>query len=71
MWLASMHEVPIHERIKERDEIVIMQAPFNAKTKVSVTAIQLPYGGFIRVLVKGAPEAVLPICKTYLTCREG
>jgi magnesium-transporting ATPase (P-type) len=48
-----------------------LQVPFNSQSKFSVTAIQLPYGGFIRLLAKGAPEAILPLCKTYINSREG
>lgn len=64
-WLQNA-EIPVHERMAEKDGRVLAQVPFNSKLKRSVIAVQHPgLEDTVRVYVKGAPEVVLQSCSSH------
>lgn len=59
--------VPAHEIIRQKDENILQQIPFNSKRKRACTAIQHPNDpNLVRIFCKGAPEIVVEYCTKYM-----
>jgi magnesium-transporting ATPase (P-type) len=62
-------EVPVHEELvnRERNYVLKTMIPFSSQRKRMTVAYQLPEtDGTVRVVVKGAPEYIVPLCTKEL-----
>ena len=64
-WLQDA-DVPVHDKIREKQGRVLFSRPFDSKLQRSVIAVQHPQDdNIVRVYVKGAPEIIIPKCRTH------
>lgn len=63
--LVLAHKAGASRAVWQRQYRLVAEIPFDSDRRRMSVAVRRPDGG-IRVLVKGAPEAVLPLCHTYL-----
>jgi len=62
-------EIPVHESLVERERLYKLKTmiPFSSERKMMTVAYQLPgEEGTVRVVVKGAPEYIIPLCSKEL-----
>ena len=63
------NEVPVQEQLIERERTFKLETmiPFSSERKKMTVAYRLPGGdGIVRVIVKGAPENIIPACTKEL-----
>ena len=59
-------EIPIHLHIKQKNDKIRAYSPFSSPKQRSVAVLDHPHDKTrITIYIKGAPELLLPMCKTY------
>lgn len=64
-WLQEA-EIPVHEYVSRKHDLIVGQAPFDPISKREVVAFRNPDIDGIRVLIKGSPESVLASSQAFL-----
>ena len=58
--------VPAQDVIREKENNILMQIPFNSGRKRACTVVRDPQdSNKVKVFVKGAPEIVMEYCDKY------
>jgi magnesium-transporting ATPase (P-type) len=70
-WLQDA-EIPIHEKMAQKDGRVLAHVPFDSNLKKSIIVIEHPeLEQTVRIFVKGAPEVVIESCQFEFETQRG